>query len=72
MSVKDRRSLQRLLGVALVWWMPDSGMDETLSILKDTFEFYKEDPLFLLESEPQPYTASFLKPESAPKIFLTA
>ena len=53
-SAEGRREdiLKRLIGWALVFRMPEDGLAETLSSLKDIFEFYMERTRYQLPEPP--------------------
>ena len=38
----DRQFIKRFSGMALLWYMPATGLDETLQMLTDTFRFLRE------------------------------
>ena len=67
----DSRLLERLLGMALVWYMPDHGLEEAVSVLKDTFDFYSEDVRPWESGTSEAYVARFLEETEAPLIYLT-
>jgi hypothetical protein len=44
----ERRSVKRLLGYAMIFFMPEEGVDEALTSLRDILEFSYESPRGML------------------------
>lgn len=68
---RKRELAERVLAMALVWYMPRKGLDETLQILNDTFNFYSYEPTLLITEPSDPFSASFLTQADPPWIYIT-
>ena len=66
----QRQVLRRILGMALVWYMPNVGLEETLDVLSDTFHFYVDEPQLSLTEPEQTFTVSLLPSTEPPSIYL--
>ena len=66
----QRSMVKRVLGMALVWYMPATGLQETLEVLTQTLDFYANESPRLITAPEELFTATFLPETETPGIFL--